>query len=84
MSPDQAIDFARQALLLCLLIAGPVLLIGLIVALVVGLLQAATNVTEQSLTFVPKVLAMAIAGVLLLPWMVARLMDFAAQMFTWP
>ena len=84
MSPDQAIDFARQALLLCLLIAGPVLLIGLIVALVVGLLQAATNVTEQSLTFVPKVLAMAIAGVLLLPWMVSRLMDFAAQMFTWP
>ena len=84
MSPDQAIDFARQALLLGLLIAGPVLLIGLIVALVVGLLQAATNVTEQSLTFVPKVLAMAIAGVLLLPWMVSRLMDFAAQMFTWP
>ena len=84
MSPDQAIDFARQALLLCLLIAGPVLLIGLIVALVVGLLQAATNVTEQSLTFVPKVFAMAIAGALLLPWMVSRLMDFAAQMFTWP
>ena len=53
MSPDQAVDFARQALLLCLLIAGPVLLIGLIVALVVGLLQAATNVAEQSLTFVP-------------------------------
>ncbi len=84
MDPDQAIDFVRQALLLCLLIAGPVLLIGLIVALVVGLLQAATNVTEQSLTFVPKVLAMALAGALLLPWMVSRLVDFAAQMFTWP
>ena len=84
MNPDQAIDFVRQALLLCLLIAGPVLLIGLIVALVVGLLQAATNITEQSLTFVPKVLAMALAGALLLPWMVSRLMDFAAQMFTWP
>jgi flagellar biosynthetic protein FliQ len=84
VNPDQAIDFARQALLLCLLIAGPVLLIGLIVALVVGLLQAATNITEQSLTFVPKISAMAIAGALLLPWTVSRLMDFAAQMFTWP
>ena len=83
MNPDQAIDFVRQALLLCLLIAGPVLLIGLIVALVVGLLQAATNITEQSLTFVPKVFAMAIAGVLLLPWIVSRLMDFAVAMFTW-
>ena len=83
MSPEQAIDFARQALLLGLLIAGPILLIGLIVALIVGLFQAATNVTESSLIFVPKVFAMAIAGAVLLPWMVSRLVDFAAQMFTW-
>ena len=83
MDPNQAIDLARQALLLGLLIAGPILLIGLIVALIVGLFQAATNVTESSLTFVPKVFAMAIAGAVLLPWMVSRLVDFAAQMFTW-
>ena len=84
MNPDQAIDLVRQALLLCLLIAGPILLVGLIVALVVGLFQAATNISEASLTFVPKVAAMAIAGVVLLPWMISRLVDFAAQMFTWP
>ena len=84
MTSDQAIDLVRQALLLCLLIAGPVLLVALLVALVVGLLQAATGITEQSLTFVPKVVAMALAGALLLPWMISRLVDFAAHMFTWP
>ena len=84
MSADQAIDFARQALLLCLLLAGPVLLVGLIVALVIGLLQAATGINEQTLSFVPKAAAMAIAGALLLPWAISRLVDFAAQMFIWP
>ena len=83
MTSDQAIDLVRQALLLCLLLAGPVLLVAVLVALVVGLLQAATGITEQSLTFVPKVVAMALAGALLLPWMISRLVDFAAHMFTW-
>ena len=84
MTPGQAIDLVRQALLLCLLIAGPVLLVALLVALLVSLLQAATGITEQSLTFVPKLLAMALAGALPSPWMVSRLVDFAAHMFIWP
>ena len=84
MSPDQAIDFVRQALVLFLLIAGPVLLAGLLVALVIGLLQSATGLSEQSLIFVPKIAVMALIGALLLPWMISRLLDFAAAMFTWP
>ena len=84
MGPDQAIDFVRQALVLCLLIAGPVLFLGLLVALVIGLLQSATGLSEQSLIFVPKIAVMALIGALLLPWMISRLLDFAAAMFTWP
>ena len=84
MYPEQAIDFARQALLLCLLIAGPILLVALFVGLVIGLLQAATQLTEQTVAFVPKLAAMALAAVVLLPWMTWRIVDFAAQMFTWP
>ena len=84
MTPDQAIDLVRQALLLALLMAGPVLLVALVVALLVGLLQAATGVTEQSLTFVPKIAAMALVGALLFPWMISRLLDFAALMFVCP
>ncbi|MCK4849960.1 MAG: flagellar biosynthetic protein FliQ [Phycisphaerae bacterium] len=87
MSPDyaiDAIDLARQALILCLLIAGPILLVALLVGLVVGLLQAATGLSEQTVAFVPKLAAMALAGILLLPWMISRLVDFAARMFIWP
>ena len=84
MTPDQAIDLVRQALLLCLLVAGPVLAVALVVALIIGLLQAATGVNEQTLTFVPKLAAMALVAALLLPWMISRLVDFAASMFTLP
>lgn len=84
MSADQAIDFARQALLLGLLVAAPVMVVGLIVALIVGILQAATQVTEQTITFVPKLAAMALIGALFLPWMISRIVDFAALMFVWP
>ena len=83
MSPDQSIDFARQALLLGLLIAGPILLVALLVGLVIALLQAATQLTEHTLAFVPKLAAVALAGILLMPWMISRLVDFAARMFTW-
>ena len=84
MSADQAIDFARQALLLGLLVAAPVMLIGLIVALIVGILQAATQINEQTISFVPKLAAMALIGALFLPWMISRIVDFAAVMFIWP
>ena len=83
MSADYAIDLARQALILCLLIAGPILLVALLVGLVVGLFQAATQLTEQTVAFVPKLAAMALAGIVLLSWMVSRLVDFATRMFTW-
>ena len=83
MSPDQAIDLARQALLLCLIIAGPILLVALLVGLLVSLLQAATQLTEQTLAFVPKLAAVTLAGILFMPWTISRLVEFATRMFTW-
>ena len=83
MSADQTIDFARQALLLGLLVAAPVMLIGFIVALIVGIVQSATQINEQTISFVPKLAAMALIAALFLPWMISRIMDFAAVMFVW-
>ena len=62
MDASQAIDLARQAVMLTLMVAAPVLLVGLIVAAVVGVLQAATQVQEQTLSFVPKMAAMVVRG----------------------
>jgi flagellar biosynthetic protein FliQ len=79
-----AIDAVRVALYYTLLLATPVLGVGLIVGLIVSLVQAVTQVQEQTLSFVPKIIAMLVATMLLLAWMVAQLSDFAVEMFTTP
>jgi flagellar biosynthetic protein FliQ len=81
MTGNEVIDLGRQALVLMLVLGAPVLLIGLAVGLVVGLLQAVTQVQEQTLSFVPKILATLVAIVLLGPWMMQRLIEFSRQMF---
>ena len=60
MSPDQAIEIARAALMLMLTIAGPMLIAALIVGVAIGLLQALTQVQEMTLTFVPKIVVILI------------------------
>jgi len=81
MNPDAAIDLARNAAMLTLVLSLPVLLTVLIVGLIVSLLQAVTQVQEQTLSFVPKLLAGAVATVLAGPWMLQRLVDFSRDMF---
>ena len=79
-----AIDAVRIALYYTLILSTPVLGVGLIVGLVVSLIQAVTQVQEQTLSFVPKIIAMLVAAILLLAWMVAQISDFAVEMFTAP
>ena len=81
MSLEQALDMGREALMVALLISAPMLLCGLIVGLILSLLQAVTQVQEQTLTFVPKIVAMAAAAVLFLPWIAQKMLDYSAQLF---
>ena len=81
MTLDQATEFIRQTLLLALIVSAPMLLIGLAVGVVVSLLQAITQIQEQTLTFVPKIAAMVAAAVLLMPWIGHRLMEYSRAMF---
>lgn len=71
----------REALMLTLLISAPILGIGLLVGLVISLLQAVTQVQEQTLAFVPKIIAMVLVAVLLLGWMGSQMSAFAERMF---
>jgi flagellar biosynthetic protein FliQ len=82
MKLPEATDLVRQALTLALIISAPMLLIGLLVGIVVSLLQAVTQIQEQTLTFVPKITAMIAAAILLLPWIGQRLLDYAAAIFS--
>lgn len=84
MTATEAIDLGRQAVMLTLIIGAPVLLTGLIVGAVVSVMQAVTQIQEQTLSFVPKIAAMLIAAAITGPWMLARLVEFAAEMFAAP
>jgi flagellar biosynthesis protein FliQ len=81
MTVEQAMDLGRQAVIMILIISGPILLLGLIVGLVISLLQAVTQLHEQTLVFVPKVLAMAAVAIVLTPWMARRLIEYATELF---
>ncbi len=81
MSLDHAVEILRHSLILTLLIAAPVLIVGLLVGLVASLLQAVTQLQEQTLSLIPKIVAMLICAVLLLPWMGQQLVEYAKLMF---
>jgi flagellar biosynthetic protein FliQ len=71
----------RGALEMTLLLAGPILLFGLVAGLVVSLLQAMTQVNEITLTFIPKVVASVVALILFGPWMLTRLVSYTTVLF---
>ncbi len=80
MSPDSVMTLGQQALKLTLMLSAPLLLTALAVGLMVGLFQAATQIQEMTLSFIPKLLAMGVAFLLAGPWMLRILMDFTRQL----
>ena len=81
MDLSQATELIRHTLLTALIVSAPMLVIGLAVGIVVSLLQAVTQIQEQTLTFVPKIVAMVAAAIVLMPWIGQRLLDYSAAMF---
>ncbi len=77
MSETFVINLGREALYTVLLVSAPVLGLGLAVGLAVSIFQATTQLQEQTLAFVPKIIAVFIALVIFGPWMLSVLMDFA-------
>ena len=78
-----ALELVRTALTEALLISLPILGAGLVIGLLISLFQAVTQIQEQTLVFVPKIIVMTVITVLLLSWVAVRLSEFATQMFTW-
>lgn len=80
MAPVDMLSLARAALILLLTIAGPMLLASLIVGVIIGLVQALTQIQEMTLTFVPKLIAIGIVLLLSLPMIGAALSAFMAEL----
>jgi flagellar biosynthetic protein FliQ len=79
---DSIVDLVREMLIITLKISAPILMAGIVVGLVISLFQSITSIQEQTLTVVPKIAAMLLVAVLLLPWMVQRLVEFTVDMFS--
>ncbi len=75
------LDLSRDAMMTTLKVSMPVMLIGLVVGLVVSIIQATTQIQEQSLHFVPKILAMMISLLLLGSWMLTMMKEFTLRIF---
>ncbi|QDQ88686.1 flagellar biosynthesis protein FliQ [Alcaligenaceae bacterium SJ-26] len=80
MTPESVMTLIYTALKLTLTIAGPLLLVTLVVGLVISIFQAATQINEMTLSFIPKLLAMCAALILLGPWILNTLVDFLRQL----
>jgi flagellar biosynthesis protein FliQ len=81
MNPQAVITMGQQALYVMLLIAAPMLVAALVVGLIVSVLQAATQINEMTLSFIPKLLAMLAALVIAGPWMITTYVDYMRRMF---
>ena len=81
MNQDTVVSLATQAMTLAVEIAGPMMLVGLIVGLVVSIFQAVTSIQEQSLSFIPKIIGLAALIVILGPWMLDQLVSYAQNLY---
>lgn len=81
MDTAAVVDLARQALWMTMLISGPLLAVGLIVGLVVGIFQAATSINEQTLSFIPKVVSIGLTISIAGGWMINTMVDYTKGIF---
>lgn len=81
MSGDFAIQVGRDALTMVMLVAAPMLGLGLLVGILVSIFQATTQIQEQTLAFVPKIIAVFVAVLIFGPWMLSLLVDYTRNIF---
>jgi len=80
MTPQSIMEFGQHALYVAMLVAAPLLLTALAVGLLIGVIQAATQINEMTLSFIPKLIAMALVALITGPWMLRMLVQFTRQL----
>jgi len=80
MTPQYVLALGREAIMMTLMVSAPMLGFGLVVGLLISILQAVTQIHEMTLTFIPKIVAVAAALLIFLPWMINMLVDFTTRL----
>ncbi len=81
MTPESVMQIGKQALEITVLVSAPLLLAALLTGLIVSIFQAATQINEMTLSFIPKLLAMLIAMIVAGPWMLTVMLDYMRNLF---
>ena len=81
MSQDEVINLAMQAMQVAFKVAMPLLLVGLVIGLVISVFQAVTQIQEQTLTFIPKIVGMGLVLVIAGPWMLSEIVTYTQQLY---
>jgi flagellar biosynthetic protein FliQ len=82
MTPESVMSMGRHAMEITLMVAAPMLLVALIIGLIVSIFQAATQINESTLSFIPKLVGVFVALVVAGPWMLSILLDYMREIFT--
>jgi len=81
MDIDQAVELARGAVILTLLLSVPILAVATMAGLLISIMQAVTQIQDQTLSFVPKIIVMLITMLLLLPWSISRIVEYSENLY---
>ncbi|MEK6701348.1 MAG: flagellar biosynthesis protein FliQ [Planctomycetota bacterium] len=81
MVDESSVELVRQALIVTLKLTAPILAAGMLIGLGISLIQAITSVQDQTVSFVPKIVAMVVVMILLASWILQRLVDYSTELF---
>jgi flagellar biosynthetic protein FliQ len=82
MTPESVMTMGRTAMEITLMVSAPLLLVALIIGLIISIFQAATQINEATLSFIPKLIGVFVALVVAGPWMLSTMLDYMRQVFT--
>lgn len=82
MTPEFVVDIGRRAIETALLVAAPMLIAALLIGLIISIFQAATQINEQTMTFIPKIVAVFVTLLLFAPWMLQKMIALCNSIFT--
>lgn len=82
MTPESVLDIGKEALSVVVMLAAPMLLSALAIGLFIGIIQAATQIQEMTLSFIPKLIVLVVALLIAGPWMLGLIMDFTINLYT--
>jgi len=82
MTPDTIVGLMAETIKITLLVAAPMLIVGLVVGVMISLFQAVTQIQEMTLVFVPKIVAVLITLIAALPWMIGMMINYTQNLFT--